>query len=236
MSQRSLRTAGLLAALLTTATTCGCSENSGRKAESAAPGAIPAVLISTATGAGAVDVGRSRVYVFVDKKGAGHRHGVEGRLASGSVYLGRTAQAGKLTFDMRSFAADTGPARRHYEMEDDIDADEQAEITTTMRGTSILDAANHPTAEFAIRSTQPAPPQPDQPGTHYQIEGDLTLHGVGRPVGFTARAETIDGLVRLHGTFTLKQTDYGIRPFKKLFGAIGVADELKIYGELWLTP
>jgi len=178
----------------------------------------------------------SRVYVFVDKKGAGHQHGVEGRLSGGSVIPGRTEQAGRLTFDMKSFAADTAPARKHYGLEDDVEAEEQAEISTTMRGASVLDAANHPTAEFVIHSAQPSPPQADRPGTHYEIDGELTLHGVGRPVGFTARAETIDGRIRLRGTFSLKQTEFGIRPFKKLLGVVGVADELKVFGELWLRP
>jgi hypothetical protein len=33
----------------------------------------------------------------------------------------------------------------------------------------------------------------------------------------------------------LKQTDFGIKPFSKLLGAV-VVDELAIYGDIYLTP
>ena len=38
----------------------------------------------------------------------------------------------------------------------------------------------------------------------------------------------------MRGSFRIKQTDYGIRPYSKAFGAVSVADELRIFGEIWL--
>ncbi len=46
----------------------------------------------------------------------------------------------------------------------------------------------------------------------------------------------MEGLVRLRGHFTIKQTDFGIHPYSKLGGAVAVADEVKIAGDIWLSP
>src|SRR5579859_6733718 len=54
---------------------------------------------------GSVDLARSRVYVYVDKTGLGHEHGVEGKIKSGAIRLGARADAGSIDFDMTSFAA-----------------------------------------------------------------------------------------------------------------------------------
>ena len=40
---------------------------------------------------------------------------------------------------------------------------------------------------------------------------------------------------RVRGAFRVKQTDFGITPFSKAFGTIGVADTLVIYGELYVA-
>jgi len=38
--------------------------------------------------------------------------------------------------------------------------------------------------------------------------------------------------LRLRGTFTIKQTDFGMKPYAKLGGVVGVADELRITGDV----
>ncbi|MGH7134809.1 MAG: hypothetical protein ACREHD_03665, partial [Pirellulales bacterium] len=55
---------------------------------------------------------------------------------------------------------------------------------------------------------------------------------VKRPVTVDAEATQTSAGIHLSGSFVIKQTDYGIRPFSKAFGAVGVTDELTIYGEL----
>jgi hypothetical protein len=40
----------------------------------------------------------------------------------------------------------------------------------------------------------------------------------------------------MRGTLELKQTHFGIRHYTKLFGAVGVTDELRVYGEIWIRP
>mgnify|MGYP003618936510 FL=1 len=186
---------------------------------------------------GSVDVQRSRFYVFVAKKGAGHEHGVEGRVAAGTIILGQLRQAGSLTFDLRSLVADTSAARRFFNLAGETDADTQAQINANMHGAAVLDLARFPSAEFRIDSALPTPQQADRPTQQpYELTGEFTLHGVTRTLRIAAVAEAADGLIRLRGKFPLKQTDYGIRPFSKLLGAVGVGDEVQVFGDLWLRP
>jgi len=42
--------------------------------------------------------------------------------------------------------------------------------------------------------------------------------------------------LHIRGNFTILQTDYGITPYSKAFGAIGVANPLRIYGDLYVAP
>ncbi len=207
--------------------------------------AIAALLAASASASaakvaaqtGSVDVERSRLYVFVAKKGAGHEHGVEGRVAAGTIVLGNPRQAGTLTFDLRSLVADTSAARRFFNLAGETDADTQAKVNANMHGAAVLDLARFPTAEFRIDSALPTPQQADRPDQQpYELTGEFTLHGVKRALRIATVAEAADGLIRLRGRFPLKQTDYGITPFSKLLGAVGVGDEVQVFGDLWLRP
>lgn len=185
---------------------------------------------------GSVDLQNSRVYVFVGKKGAGHEHGVEGRLSDGRVLLDRAEQAGELTFDMRTFVADTAAARRFFQFPGEIDAETQSQVNANLHGSAVLDVATFPAARFSINSVRPVAAEPGQVGRPYRFEGEFTLHGVRRPLQFVATAETTETRIRLRGRFQIKQTDYAIKPFSKFLGAVGVTDELQVYGDLYLYP
>jgi polyisoprenoid-binding protein YceI len=57
------------------------------------------------------------------------------------------------------------------------------------------------------------------------VEGELTLAGTTRPVAFDL-AVGDDG--RLSGAAVVKQTEWGIKPYSTLFGALKVADEVRV--------
>ena len=63
------------------------------------------------------------------------------------------------------------------------------------------------------------------------MKGDLTLHGVTRPIEFDAK--TTNGK-DLKGKVTLSQKDYGIKPYKALFGTLKVKNEVEIIFDLSL--
>jgi hypothetical protein len=184
---------------------------------------------------GSIDTTRSRVYVYVGKTGAGHAHGVEGTLAGGELHLGGTSPAGNLTFDLGKFAADTPAARQLFKLPGEIDANTRGQVSASMLGESVLNVKKYPTARFVVKRVQAL--GPTGPGTaRYQLEGELTLHGAQQPLTIVATADALEGMTRLRGRFKIKQTDFGIKPFTKFLGAVGVADELQILGEIWVRP
>ncbi|GGO82356.1 YceI family protein [Nonomuraea cavernae] len=89
----------------------------------------------------------------------------------------------------------------------------------------VLQTGRHPTITF--RSTRISG-DPES----FQVEGDLTLAGVTRPV-------TVSGALagdRVRGTATVTQSLWGIRPYSGLFGALKLSDDVEVRFDLGLTP
>ena len=183
---------------------------------------------------GDVDLADSRVFTFVGATGFGHEHGVEGRLASGNVQLGANQKAGELVFDMKSFDADTPSARKYVGLQSDSDDSTRKEVNDNMRGPDVLDVAKFPTAKFVIDSAAPYRDTKNEGLQQYLLDGKFTLHGVTKHLRVLAQAEETKGMIHLRTQFTVLQSQFGITPFSKLLGAVGVADKLTIYGDAWL--
>jgi hypothetical protein len=64
----------------------------------------------------------------------------------------------------------------------------------------------------------------DPGGTRANVQGELELAGQRHPVAFELRSE--DG--RLTGRATVKQSDWGLKPYTALFGTLKVADEVEV--------
>jgi YceI-like domain len=61
-------------------------------------------------------------------------------------------------------------------------------------------------------------------GDVVSVTGDLTLFGTTQPLSFDlALAEA-----RVRGAARIKQTDWGMKPYTALFGALKVADEVRV--------
>lgn len=190
---------------------------------------------ATSVTPGDVHLQNSRVYVHVGKTGLGHDHAVVGLLKSGSLHLTGSACSGELVFDMKSFTADTDAARRYVGLAVGTDAGTRQQVDANMLGPAVLNAAKFPTAKFVLKSALPLK-MPSRRGLpQYELTGDFTLHGVTRPIQIVADMETKDGWTHLRGGFSLLQTQFGMQPFTKAFGAIGVADKLTIWGDLWIA-
>lgn len=186
---------------------------------------------------GDVDLARSRVYIFVAKKGRlGHEHGVVGKLKSGHVSLAAESDPGELEFDMTSFLADTRDARKYVGLEGETDAKTQMQVTDSMLSANVLNVKQHPTAKFVIKSVvKVKATKPGEPAK-YKLEGEFTLFGTTKPLSLVAQADKFESQTRLRCNFKILQTEYGIRPYSTGFGAVGVADELKIWGDVLVRP
>lgn len=62
-------------------------------------------------------------------------------------------------------------------------------------------------------------------GDRYEVSGELTLAGQTRPLTFALEAGPGGSL---RASATVKQTDWGIKPYTTLFGALKVADEVTV--------
>ena len=56
------------------------------------------------------------------------------------------------------------------------------------------------------------------------VRGDLTLVGTTRPIAFDLALEA----GRVTGTAVVRQTEWGMKPYTALFGALKVADEVRV--------
>ena len=182
-----------------------------------------------------ISVQKSRVYIFVDKTGLGHPHGVEGRLKRGSLTLGAVEDAGELIFDMTSFDADTDAARRYVGLSGSSDASTRRQVNDNMKNTAILNVGQFPTATFAIKSAKLLEKKSRTGAPLYELIGEFTLRGKTRSIKLEAEAEQKDNMMHVRGRFAILQTQYGMTPFRKALGAVGVADQLLIHGDLWIA-
>jgi len=190
---------------------------------------------SSTVSAGDVSLQRSRVYIHVGKTGFGHEHAVEGRLSSGQMHLSGTPQPGMLVFHMPSFEADTPAARRYIGLSGETDAGTRSKVNANLRGSDVLDVQRHPTAAFKITSVTPLAQQSKRGLPQFQFDGQFTLHGQTRPLRFVADVDTQGDWRHIRGGFAINQTDFGMTPYTTALGAIGVADRLTIFGDLWVA-
>ena len=59
------------------------------------------------------------------------------------------------------------------------------------------------------------------------LNGNLTLHGVTRPLPLTAQVMLSGDMLRASGEFSVLQSDYGITLVSVAGGALKLKDELK---------
>jgi polyisoprenoid-binding protein YceI len=104
-----------------------------------------------------------------------------------------------------------------------------------MLGAAVLDAARFPHATFEITAIAPLEEKSERGLPQYQLDGKFTLHGAVQPIRIIVDIDEKDGWLHLRGGFNIRQTQYGIRPFSKALGTIGVTDQLTIWGDLWLA-
>jgi polyisoprenoid-binding protein YceI len=96
-----------------------------------------------------------------------------------------------------------------------LDDDDRAGIRETIDDEILKGQA----VEFRSTSVQPA-----ADGSGMSVLGDLTLTGATRPVALDV---AVDG-GRISGGVVVKQSDWGIKPYSALFGALKVADEIEL--------
>ena len=158
-----------------------------------------------------IDPHASTMTVKVGKSGLfspfGHNHEIRAPITAGKITTSSTP-AVQLTVD----------ARRMQVLDPDLSAKDRAEVQKIMLGPDVLDTSRFPEIRFASRTIAAN-------GEHqFRVSGDLTLHGVTRPV--VVRVEQRQG--RYLGSAKFKQTEFGIKPVTVAGGTVKVKDEVEI--------
>jgi polyisoprenoid-binding protein YceI len=181
---------------------------------------------------GDLDTDTSRVYIVVKKRRLGHDHAIVGRMREGQLPIAENQATGKIVFDMKSFWADSDAARAYLKFTGTTDAATQQAVTDNMLGADVLNVAEFPTAEFAIKNVSAVAEKSRLGKPQKRLDGDFTLHGVTKPIQVLAEVEEKDGWLHLLGKFSIQQSDFGIKPYSAGLGAVGIQNTLEITGDL----
>jgi polyisoprenoid-binding protein YceI len=180
----------------------------------------------------AIDAADSRVTILVGKTGllsfAGHAHEVVAPAVGGRVTFDPTDLQGasvSLDFDASALRV-TGK---------DESAADVPQVQSAMLSDQVLDVARFP--RIAFKSRRIVVSARTATSATLQIEGDMTLHGTTRPMTIRAAATLDpDGRVTARGSFTLKQTEFGMVPVTAVGGTVRVKDDLDIQFVLKASP
>ena len=100
-------------------------------------------------------------------------------------------------------------------------------------GADVLNTRRYPTATFTIASA--VRKKTPSGAASCELKGEFALRGKARSLTLNAQSLPSSGSRHLHGEFTILQTEYGITPYSTALGAIGIADRLKIWGDIWIA-
>lgn len=114
-------------------------------------------------------------------------------------------------------------------VQDDISDKDRREIERLMKG-DVLEVARFP--EIRYDAATIAVSRVDGSLCSATLNGNLSLHGVTRGQPITARIATFGEMLRTSGDFTLRQSDYQIKPVSVAGGALKLKDEVKISFEM----
>jgi polyisoprenoid-binding protein YceI len=62
----------------------------------------------------------------------------------------------------------------------------------------------------------------------YRMDGTLTIHGKSRAQRVDLRTDDLDGSWWLSSETTVRQTEFGIKPYSQLLGSLKVADDVTV--------
>jgi polyisoprenoid-binding protein YceI len=140
--------------------------------------------------------------------------------------------SGEVEFDREAMKADglrlvipTGS----LEVLDDIRDRDRLEMEKLMRG-DVLEVAKYP--QIAYEASDISLAKMDNALYSANITGQLNFHGVTRHQPIAARIMDSGEMLRISGDFTLRQSDFQIKPVSVAGGALKLKDELKFTFEM----
>jgi polyisoprenoid-binding protein YceI len=172
-----------------------------------------------------IDAKRSRFTVQALVTGIlsamGHNPTIGIRAFSGEVEFNPDApEANRLRLSIQSDS---------LSVQDDVSDKDRREIERLMK-TDVLEVEKYPEIRYQASAT--AVTRLDKALYSVALSGDLSFHGVTRKQSLTVRVSTFDEMLRASGDFTMRQSDYQIKPVSVAGGALKLKDELKFSFEI----
>jgi polyisoprenoid-binding protein YceI len=167
-----------------------------------------------------IDAGQSTfmVHAFVGGlfSGLGHNHNIAIKDISGETeYTDDTVSPASLRMRIRG---------NSLVVTDKISDSDRQTIEKEMRE-QVLETGKYP--EITFNSTKIEATKKSDAEYQAKIWGDLTLHGVTHNILINAELTFGDKTLRARGVFSLKMTDYSIKPPSSMGGGMTVKDTLK---------
>lgn len=111
-----------------------------------------------------------------------------------------------------------------FEVTDEIKSKDRKEIESIMNQ-KVLETSKYPVILF--ESTQTSVDQLGEGRYRITLDGDLSLHGVTRPLQIAAQVGLFSDTLRASGEFSVLQSSYDIARVSVAGGALTLKDELK---------
>lgn len=192
------------------------------KTQAAKKGAPPAPATAPQARTYTIAASDSSFTVFVGKagllSGLAHDH-----LIAVKSFGGRVNVANDMTQSTLQFEAD---AKSFAVLDKEVSEKDRADITKAMHE-EVIESAKHPKLTFnsvSITNVKPAGGNAQS----FTLSGDLTLHGVTKRITVPVTVTITPQQLRAMGSYTLKQTDFGIKPYSAGLGAVKVKNEVTV--------
>ncbi len=170
-----------------------------------------------------IDPGRTTITLHVGRAGvfafAGHDHEIVVPAMQGRITLDR-ANVSRSTVSV-TFEATALKVTGKGEPPEDV-----PEVQRVMLSDQVLDVKRHPTITFQSRQVSVVKQTADQ--MTLGITGELTLHGVTRPLDVPVTVQLAADGLRANGRTTVRQSQFGIRPVTAGAGTVRVKDEVDV--------
>ena len=165
----------------------------------------------------------SSFWVFVGKSGLfsalAHNHEIGVKSFSGRVVVPAAgAGAGSLGMEVGAPSLEV--------LDKEPSEEDKKKIFNSMHN-EVLESAKYQKITFKSVSVSDVK-QAGGDAYSFVVNGDLTLHGVTKRIAVPVAATVTPQQLRATGKYTLKQSDYGIKPYSAAGGTIKVKDEVVV--------
>ncbi|MEA2079397.1 MAG: YceI family protein [Pseudomonadota bacterium] len=176
-----------------------------------------------------MDAAASDIRIFVYRKGnlsrLGHDHVILASKPSGSILLADTIGESELdlSIPLTSLVVDDPEVRQRAGLKSDSQPSEKDRESTRrgMLGPKVLDAERFGSVKVHAKVVGGAFPE-------LELDVTMSIHGVEQQFRSPVKLEKTAERLTASGSFQILQSDFGIKPFSVLAGALAVKDEVKI--------